>query len=164
MPNLRYAGEWNMMMHERRFARTLTITCALLVLCGVPQALAEIPEPDTILYGRIVNPTSGRDYVLSAGDLVWTLRGADGADMVLQARLAAYAEGAYSYRLNVPHEASALGVDLSDGVIPLGPVESVVRYGQVLVNGHEARVLPPSAEALALQQSTRAATHRVDLL
>ena len=164
MPNPRHLRDVRMPMNATNRLRALPFLCVLVALLGTPTTLAEIPEPDTILYGRIVNPTSGRDYVLSTGDLVWTLRGADGAEMVLQARLAAYAEGAYSYRLNVPHEASALGVDLSDGVIPLGPVESVVRYGQVLVNGHEARVLPPSAEALALQQSTRAATHRVDLL
>ncbi|MBT5604915.1 MAG: hypothetical protein HOJ57_03175, partial [Lentisphaerae bacterium] len=108
-------------MNATNRLRALPFLCVLVALLGTPTTLAEIPEPDTILYGRIVNPTSGRDYVLSTGDLVWTLRGADGAEMVLQARLAAYAEGAYSYRLNVPHEASALGVDLSDGVIPLGP-------------------------------------------
>ena len=87
---------------------------------------AGIPEPGTVFYGRIVTRTTGSDYFLTQGTLVWTIdSGQPGvAPLRFSAQLASYADGTYSYRLRIPHEAFDAGLGSTVNVVPLGNVNS----------------------------------------
>src|SRR2546425_2376342 len=53
-------------------------TALLLALLPLAGFAAGIPEPSTVFYGKIVNRTSGQEYVLTNGNLSWILIRPDG--------------------------------------------------------------------------------------
>src|SRR6266853_3786801 len=94
----------------------------LLAFSLQPSALllaVGISEPGTVFYGKIINRTSGQEYLLTNGHLVWIIGRADGSQVTLAADLAALRGGDFSYRLDVPHQALSSGLDVSPGSVPL---------------------------------------------
>lgn len=128
-------------------------------------AQAGIPEPDTIFFGRIINRTGGTEYQITDGELRWTVQSLlpGGTPLVLRGRIEPWANGAYSYRLKVPHEAVDLSLVAAARVVPLGMTEAAYHHQEIRVNGHLAAILPPAAPALQLGQARRAAAYRLDL-
>jgi len=96
---------------------------------------------------------------------VWTLRPADaeGQALTFTAALEPLADGQYSYRLAIPHEALALGLAPAAGVVPLSADGASYRHAEITVNGHPATIVTPAATVLTVSQGTRAATRRIDL-
>ena len=84
---------------------------------------ATLSEPQTVFYGRIINRLSGQTYVLSEGTLSWRIRRSNGSLVTLTTKLQPVKDGIYSYRLNVPHAALALGLVGSTGNVPLRSVD-----------------------------------------
>lgn len=142
---------------------------AILLLAGLAVALAAaqagIPEPDTVFFGRIINRTSGPEYLVSEGEMHWTIQSLrpGAAPFVLKARIEPFANGAYSYRLKVPHEAVDLSLATAGKVVPLGTTGVAYHHQEIKVNGHPATILPPAEPTVQVGQSRRAAAHRVDL-
>jgi len=68
-------------------------------------SFAGISEPGTIFYGKIINRTSGQEYLLTNGHLLWTISRPDGSQVALATELKALRNGDNSYRLDVPHQA-----------------------------------------------------------
>jgi hypothetical protein len=140
--------------------------CAALLVLGFVAAIparAEIPEPDTVFYGRIINRTSGQEYLLSSGTLTWVVSRADGRQINLTASVLPYNNETYSYRMLVPHEALAYGLTVSTNSVPL--TAQSVRCTNLLikVNGSPASILAPAGNGFYVSQSSRASTYRMDL-
>jgi len=147
----------------RSFSRLLVfLFVALLCSIAVP-ASAQITEPDTIFYGKVINPTSGQRFVLDQGTLLWTINCPDGRQLTLTALLQPLNRGEYSYQLLVPHEALAFGLTTVSGVVPLTVQKSMCSHLQIAVDGFPARILAPGSVEFSVAQSARASSYRLDL-
>jgi hypothetical protein len=149
--------------------KILTSTRMLLaaVLAGgsiAPVARANtVTEPETVFYGRVINRVSGPVCVLTEGTLSWRVRRADGTRLTLTAPLQPLKDGAYSYRLNVPHQALGLGLSSSTTTVPLSAQPTTVVHEQITLDGYPATILAPGAASVTVSQAGRAQTVRLDL-
>lgn len=128
-----------------------------------PSVLADIPEPDTIFYGRIVNRSSGQEDLLAQGNLSWIVRRPDGQQITLSAKVKPLNNGLYSYSLLVPHQALAFGLTVSSNVVPLALQSAVCSHVQISVDGSPASILAPGTSSFSVSQATRSTTYRLDL-
>src|SRR6266446_243257 len=141
---------------ERNCSHAPTLLTLLALLTLLPfTSLAGISEPDTVFYGKIVNRTSGQEYLLTNGHLVWIIGRADGSQVTLTANLAAVRGGDFSYRLNVPHQALSSGLDISSASVPLTIQASVCSHLQIMVDGFPATIVAPGNAIFAVAQSLR---------
>lgn len=155
-------------MRGRWIGSSLGTACLTIVLTlfgggAYIDAALQVPEPDTVVFGKIVQRAGVQQWVLTSGQLQWTLGRGDQAPVTFEVPLRSIAEGEFSYRMNLPHQVLASGVQAAAGIIPLGPTEVEYRSIEVSVNGYPARILNPEGLALNLSQQRRAFTHRVDL-
>lgn len=142
------------------------LTVLLLTLCLVfPARGATITEPGTVFYGKIFSVGKANlPYQLTEGQLTWIIKRNDGGNLVLRAQLKALNDGEYSYRLSVPHEALAPGLDYTSGGVPLASADQAQTHLVVAVNGQAARLLGPSGATFNAAQARRASTYRLDLV
>ncbi|HRZ93036.1 MAG TPA: hypothetical protein P5022_09025, partial [Candidatus Paceibacterota bacterium] len=136
---------------------------ALALGLAAPSPASAIPEPSTVFYGQIWGIAAERPFLLTAGTIEWTIRLPDGSDRALKTALWPLHDGQYSYRLNVPHTALALGEPGSAATLPLAPVDETLAHARILVDGQPARILGPAGPTFDAAQARRAATYRLDL-
>ncbi len=142
--------------------RAAIIMCAGLLISS-PAHATSIMEPATVFYGKILGTSGPQPFLVTEGNLAWTIRRADGRDLVLRAKLFPLKDGHFSYRLNVPHEALALGLATSLATVPLAPADQTHRHGGIVVNGKVARIAGNGTATFNVAQARRAATYRIDL-
>ncbi len=140
----------------------------LAVLCGVSMGVAVsgwagISEPSTVFYGKVINRTSGQEYALTNGHLVWVMSRSDGSSVTLSTDLTVLRGGDFSYRLDVPHQALSSGLDLASNSVPLTIQPSTWAHLQISVDGFPASIVAPGSGIFAVAQRTRASTYRLDL-
>jgi len=139
---------------------TLTVVFA----CGFATlSAATVPEPETILYGKVLHRAYGNEHRLVEGTLVWTLRDQNGVEYTFTAELEDI-QGVFSYKVSIPHQALSTGLNVDPNVIPLGVGENTYEFVSITVNGAPAAILWSEVDFLSLIQNSRAATHRIDLL
>jgi len=158
------------MGHTMRFyMNTLSRTCFLTALLlsplgGVLKAQAQtFSEPHTVFYGKVLGTASAQNFLITTGQLSWTIQRADGVSVTLNTTLYSYNDNTFSYRLNVPHSAIALGLDSNVGGIPLPPVPQINIHAEITVDGQTATLLGPAGVAFTTEQLLRTATYRLDL-
>jgi hypothetical protein len=127
-----------------------------------PLSAATVPEPSTVIYGKVLHRAFGNEHRLTEGTLVWTLGDASGRTHTFTTELEDI-KGVLSYRINIPHQAFASGLQVDPSVIPLRPGETRYDFLSIQVNGSPARILWSADEYLKTLQRARAATHRIDL-
>ncbi|MDB6030529.1 MAG: Hemolysin-type calcium-binding region [Verrucomicrobiales bacterium] len=132
-------------------------------LCGAMTGQAGITEPATVFYGKVINRTSGQEYALTNGHLVWILRRSDGSSVSLSTELTVLRGGDFSYRLDVPHQALSSGLDVASNNVPLTIQASTWSHLQISVDGFPASIVAPGSAIFAVAQSARASTYRLDL-
>jgi hypothetical protein len=142
--------------------------CAFALVCAVLLAANSSPaasftEPATTFYGKILGIASDHAFPVTEGELTWTIRRADGTDLTLRSPLWPVHRGEYSYRLQVPHEALALGLTGSAGSVPLRTVDDTHTHFRMEVNGFPARILGPGGYTFDAAQVRRASSYRLDL-
>jgi hypothetical protein len=149
--------------------KTIRYTCfipALLIafmgITHVGQAQS-FSEPHTVFYGKVLGTAGAQDFLITTGRLSWTFQRSDGAMVTLETSLFPLHNNTYSYRLDVPHAAFALGLDPGLGGIPLPPIPQVHVHASVSVNGQNAELLGPAGVAFTTEQLLRTATYRMDL-
>jgi len=160
------AGSWTRLKEHaamKRHAKIALLTILVPLGCLVA---ASIPEPPTLIYGRVVQLVGGREFPVTSGILSWSLRPvATGTPAVaLSTPLGPLADGTLCYRLEIPHEALVSGLAVSADAVALGTAETVHELVDVIVDGQTARPLRPGSVYLALSQAGRAQAHRVDLV
>lgn len=126
---------------------------------------ARISEPATVFYGRVFTRSAQREYLITQGDLTWTLVNASqgGREYELTAKLEPLGDGAYSYRLSVPHQVLAFDLTVSGSAVPVTAAGLRLRHARIAVNGLPAAVVAPAIDSFTAQQSQRASTYRIDL-
>ncbi len=157
-----------MKQHTKPFLDTRT-AAMLLVAAAVlgplrPAAGATFTEPSTVVYGRVFGVGSERPFLVSEGELEWTIRRADGKTIVLKSSLYPANKGVFSYRLDVPHEALAPGLTASDRSVTLASAPSTNVHLAIRVDGEPATILGPAGPVFDADQLRRAATYRMDLM
>ena len=147
-----------------RFRLRHAIALVLLTVSTSGTASAQIfTEPHTILYGKVLGTASAQDFLITTGRLSWTIIRSDGEAITLETTLFPLHNGTFSYRLNIPHSALALGLSPVSGGIPLPPTSEVHLHADVRVDGQLAALLGPAASTLTTEQLLRTATYRMDL-
>jgi hypothetical protein len=142
-------------------------TSALVILtCGMTALAAlHIPEPATVIYGRVFQRVGDREFLLSEGDLVWKIRNLSqgGREYTLSAKLEPMGNGRFSYRLTVPHQVLAYDLAVADQAVPLTAVGFNLQHAGITVNGRPVTLVAPAVDTFTAQQATRASTYRIDL-
>ncbi|MCW1883828.1 type I secretion C-terminal target domain-containing protein [Luteolibacter flavescens] len=146
-----------------RPARTAATWLSMLLL-GSSTAHAFISEPETLVYGRILNRANPNlDHLVTQGTLHWTIQKPDGSAVVLSGEVDALNDGNYSYLVRIPHQAMMLGQQASPMVLPLGTTTSTATHSSISFNGAPAKMLVPATSVFDLDQLLRASAMRVDL-
>lgn len=145
-------------------ARQVGVALGLLALAGSLAAAPHITEPDTVVYGRVVQRLGGHEFLATEGELVWTVHttGPAARDYRLTARLSRLADGTYSYRLRIPHQVRAYNLAVADGRVGLGAASSGVQHVSATLDGKLLTVAPGVVDGFALSQASRAAAWRLD--
>lgn len=136
---------------------------AALALGGLDSLASTLKEPPTVFYGRIIGTGSSQPYQINEGTLEWTVQRPGGQTLPLKAKVWPLNNGEFSYRLDVPHEALALGLVVSESAVPLKAMPETYAVGEIRVNGLRARVAGSSTVTFETAQIRRASTHRIDL-
>ena len=145
-------------------SRIILIAGLLAVLLAAPGARAFIAEPETVVYGRILNRRNpNAEQLVTSGQLLWTIRKPDGTAILLSATADSINGGTYSYRLRIPHQAMMMGQQASSLTVPLGTAPALATFETITLDGGPAAILPPASSGIDLDQLLRAAALRVDL-
>lgn len=141
---------------------------ALLLLTSLIPDLraARISEPSTLLFGRIVQRLAGREFPLTAGELVWTVRtaGASGREQQFRTQATSLAGGRYSYQLRLPHEALAYDLTVAAGAVPLTGSTTALEFVRITLDGRPLTLAATAVSGMELRQTGRAGSQRVDLI
>src|SRR5712671_848878 len=138
-------------------------SCILLILLLAASSQADIPEPDTLFYGKIVNRTSQQEYLINNGTLSWVVSRPDGKQITLSTQLSSLNNGIYSYSLRVPHEALVFGLTVSSNSVPLTIQSASCSHLAITVDGAVARIMAPGSSTFIVSQAARSSTYRLDL-
>lgn len=135
-----------------------------MLLLGSSAAQAFISEPETLVYGRILNRANPNlEHLVTEGTLHWTIQKPDGSSVVLTGEVDALNGGNFSYLVRIPHQAMMLGQQASPLVLPLGTTTTTASHASVSFNGAPANMLVPASSVFELDQLLRASAMRVDL-
>ena len=140
--------------------------CAIFALAFpvcLHAAPAGVAEPATTFYGKILGTADIQPFLITDGQLAWTIRRADGTDVTLHTKLFAYNQDTFSYRLDVPHSALSVGLSAGGGDVPLALFEQTHRHLSVTLDGDPVTLLGPAGEVFTSAQILRSATYRLDL-
>jgi hypothetical protein len=150
------------MTPRNRFSRPAR--AAAILLLGTSAAQAFISEPETLVYGRILNRANPNlEHLVTEGTLHWTLQKPDGSTVVLTGEVDALNGGNYSYLVRIPHQAVMLGQVASPLLLPLGTTTTTASHASISFNGAPATMLSPASSLFDLDQLLRASAMRVDL-
>lgn len=134
----------------------------LLTMAFLPLG-AQVPEPETVFYGRIVNRTTAQEFLVTSGELRVTVAGEGVAPLLMTTEVKSHAEGKFSYVLRVPHQAKSLGLTVDGGKLPLAIFDTSFENVSMEVNGEPARPIGLGSTAFVASQPRRGGAHRLDL-
>ncbi|MDA3923257.1 MAG: type I secretion C-terminal target domain-containing protein [Kiritimatiellae bacterium] len=141
-----------------------TVTSVVFaLLCAFAVRAASIQEPATVFYGKVIGTGDAQPFMVHEGDLVWTIKNANGSNIVFKAELFPLNDGQFSYRLDIPHSAVAYELDSPDFGIPLPSVSQTNSHVSALIDGVPVEFIGPSGSAFTAGQVTRAQTYRLDM-
>lgn len=144
-------------------ARLVLAWLAMLTL-GNLSAATFVGEPETLVYGRILNRENANlDQLVTSGELRWTILKPDGTPLQLTGEVDSLDGGRYSYLLRIPHQAMMLGQQASSQLLPLGTVRATATHKTITFNGAPVTILPPATSVFDLDQILRATAIRIDL-
>ncbi|MCH7226907.1 cadherin-like domain-containing protein [Haloferula sp. A504] len=153
---------WNISQPVRGLR--LAASCVASAWLAAPAVHAFIAEPETILYGRVLNRSNpNTEQLVVEGRLLWTIQKPDGSSIQLAGEMAEMSGGEFSYTVRVPHQAVMLGETATTNAVPLGTSEAPAFHSEITVDGVMAEILPPATSAFDLDQLLRASAVRIDL-
>ena len=155
-------------IRRRSRGSVLLGTAAALCLTGAAPraAAASFSEPCTVFYGKVLGTGSAQPFLITGGQLAWTITKSDGSTVTLTTSLYPYQGpqgNAFSYRLDVPHSAFALDLEPPEGAIPMPTLPQVNVHTSVKLDGAAAALLGPAGSAFTTEQLLRTAAYRLDL-
>ncbi|MEN3941666.1 Ig-like domain-containing protein [Prosthecobacter sp. SYSU 5D2] len=136
---------------------------AMLGAMALQPLHAEVPEPETVFYGKIVNRSSGQMYQVTSGTLQVTVAGEGIPAVELTSQIQPHADGKYSYVLKMPHQAKSLDLNVEAGQLPLHTSDRGFENISIRVDGQVARPLGSNSTLFTASQPKRGEAHRLDL-
>lgn len=124
---------------------------------------ASLPELPTVIYGSVFNQCGGRDVLVTRGELTWSLYSPDRPVRTVSGKLGNLANGAYSYRMTLPHEIKVDGKKLSDEAFELAKEPRAVEFIQPTLDGTPVHVINSENARMAFSTRNRARAVRIDL-
>jgi len=147
----------------------MVLSCLLIGSLVNTIGFAGIPEPETIIYGKIINNFEGYEMLVTSGTLNWDIVDADLEKFSYSAILEKQNDE-FSYILKIPKETAA-SIILHSGnylfneedLILLSDQAKKLENSEITVNGHKARIIQPALKDMILEQESRLDTFRIDL-
>jgi hypothetical protein len=145
--------------------KRISIVCLWITLAVRLPGGVGVPEPDTILYGKVVAQIGEEVIQLTDGELSWTIESlvSGGQSHTFETQLEPLAGGQYSYRINIPHELMAYDLLVSQGSVPLTAGWIQIEHLEITIDGYPAVILSPAENSFGVRQAARAMTHEVNL-
>ncbi|KPA11756.1 Hemolysin-type calcium-binding region, partial [Candidatus Magnetomorum sp. HK-1] len=147
----------------------LLLSFILIYSLMITPGNAGIPEPETIIYGKIINNYEGYDMLVTKGTLDWQIVDVNADKYSYSAQLDKKDNG-YSYVLSIPKETAA-SIILHSGTYLFNENDFLIisdqakklKHSEIIVNGYKAQIIAPASNSLSIDQETRLDTFRVDL-
>ncbi|BCX48260.1 hypothetical protein HAHE_21680 [Haloferula helveola] len=143
---------------------TLIATLATLTARGA------MPEPDIVFYGRVLHLGGGAEYVLTSGEIVWTVtpdEASGGEVQTVRGNLAPLKNGTMSYVLRIPQHLAVEGTMpgvLAGLRLPSGTPSLPFRNTTISVEGLPTRLADPSTSTFELSTEDHGDFQRLDLI
>jgi hypothetical protein len=129
---------------------------------------AQLTEPDTVFYGKVLHHGGGEPQILTAGNLAWrVVPPGGGAAFIVKADLTSWENGQFSYSIRIPRKIAISGVpeySVSAGLPVLADTTLRYSHADITVNGQAARLADPAALSFAADGTSRADFNRLDLI
>ncbi len=122
-----------------------------------------IPEPDLVMYGRILNISGNANLRLGYGTLMCTFRPVGGGNSITATTLLTNINNQFSYILRIPCETPVNGFAASTNAIQLTPAGIVFDRSQISWNSNLLSFVQPSLTNATFFASDRGRIERVDL-
>lgn len=137
----------------------------LLPSSFVFSSAAAIPEPPSLVYGRVVVRGGGHEMLLTEGRLSWQIRavGESAPGLELETNMRPYG-GIYSYAMRIPHEAQVFGEEVGGDAIALKSTSITHELMNIALDGVALEPAEPADAFLPFGQGVRAGAYRVDLV
>ena len=152
---------------NRKMFQNLTfVRVYVLLLFSTPLCLTgKFSEPSSVIYGKVFGVGSKWPFIMTEGQMEWSIRDNNGKNYAFKVELAPYSDGKFSYRLNLPLKFIADRNETDDGANVLGvsSTPAIHFHHKILVNGLDAKIMTPSLKTFNLDQLSRASTQRIDI-
>jgi hypothetical protein len=130
---------------------------------------AGIPEPETIIYGKIINNYKGYDTRVTSGVLNWQIVDTQNKQFAYSTHLDNI-DNTYSYVLKIPKETAA-SIILQSGnylfdnkdLIVISEKAKEVSNTFITVDDYGAHIVSPAKNKLSIKQDARLESFRIDL-
>lgn len=141
-----------------------------VLCCSAAVSRAALPEPDTVFYGRVLHLGGGEEYIMSSGELKWTVKPPGNSTQEpyeVTARLSRMKGGQMSYQVRVPGHLAVSGT--LTGVLPGLTVSGDAgvlpfRNTAITVNGRPVRMADPAGITFDATSLTRGSFRRLDFI
>jgi hypothetical protein len=136
----------------------------LLLGCTASLAPAQgIPEPNLVMYGRVLNITSNANLRLGYGTLTCVFRPADGGNPITASASLTNINNRFSYILRIPCETPVAGFAPSTNTIQLTAAGISFDRSQIIWNSNSVSFAQPSLTNTIFFSSDRGRIERADL-
>jgi hypothetical protein len=148
-------------------ARPGQVLLAACLLSGsiLSVSAATFAEPESVIYGRIVQLCGGKPFLIEKGTVTWMIDNplAPNKPFALSGIVKTRDTISFNYQIRVRHEALGFNLTPSGKALPLTGSGIPYLSSGITLDGEPVRVSPGVAFSLPGQQAKRAATFRVDL-
>ena len=122
-------------------------------------------EPSTVIYGKVMGVGSKWPFLITEGQLDWSLQSDSGEVYQFKTELIPLSGGQFSYRLNIPLKVLTNNdtVDEDNSSISLSSKTTYYSHHEINVNGLPARITSSESNNFGLDELSRASTQRLDL-
>ncbi|MCB1095512.1 MAG: hypothetical protein KDN22_08015 [Verrucomicrobiae bacterium] len=138
----------------------------ILIAAILSPCVLAIPEPDTVLYGRVLHLGGGEEHVVTSGELNWTVTAAGQEPFSTSTTLTPMKQGRMSYAVRIPRRLAVPGTHagvLPGLIVPDDPA-ATFRNTSITVNGLPVRLADPAGVAFNASEQSRGSFRRLDLI
>ncbi len=141
-----------------------TLICLFLLVFASFRGRAQgIPEPDLIMYGRVLNITDNANLRLGYGTLTCTFVPSGGGNPISASTVLTNINNQFSYILHIPCETPVNGFPTSTNTIELTAAGVTFNRSQVVWNSNLVAFAQPSLTNTTFFSNDRGRIERVDL-
>jgi hypothetical protein len=140
----------------------ISVLATVVALHGLTTAIAGIPEPDLLWYGKVLTDAGGVPIRVTSGILTWRIeRVSGGATWTISTPLTNINDQ-FSFVLRIPCETPEAGVTGSSNTVFLTSPATAYRRAVVLLDGQPLTLIN-TPDQFALTQAGRGRPERIDL-